>query len=39
VEVDYVVDLAEVPTLQARRSGPPTCAELAGGLEVAVDGR
>jgi nickel/cobalt transporter (NicO) family protein len=39
VVVDYVVDLAEVPTLQARRSGPPTCAELAAGVEVAVDGR
>ena len=39
VAVDYVVDLAEVPTLQARRSGPPECEELAGGLDVTVDGR
>jgi len=39
VAVDYVVDLAEVPTLQARGNGAPTCEQLAGGLEVAVDGR
>jgi ABC-type nickel/cobalt efflux system permease component RcnA len=37
--VDYVVDLAEVPTLQARGGGAPTCEQVAGGLEVAVDGR
>jgi nickel/cobalt transporter (NicO) family protein len=39
VLVDYVVDLAEVPTLQARGGGAPTCEQLAGGLEVAVGGR
>lgn len=39
VAVDYVVDLAEVPTLQARRQGPPTCEGVAGRLEVALDGR
>ena len=39
VAVDYVVDLAEVPTLQARRHGPPTCGEVAGRIDVAVDGR
>ncbi|MCI3948229.1 MAG: High-affinity nickel-transporter [Acidimicrobiales bacterium] len=39
VTVDYVVDLAEVPTLQARGTGPPTCAALAQELDVTVDGR
>jgi nickel/cobalt transporter (NicO) family protein len=39
VAVDYVVDLAEVPTIQARGRGAPTCAEMAGGLAVTVDGR
>ncbi len=39
VAVDYVVDLAEVPTLQARGAGPPTCAALARELDVTVDGR
>jgi ABC-type nickel/cobalt efflux system permease component RcnA len=39
VAVDYVVDLAEVPTLQTRRAGAPDCGGLAGGLDVAVDGR
>ncbi len=38
VAVDYIVDLAEVPTVQARGSGPPSCAAMVAGLEVAVDG-
>jgi nickel/cobalt transporter (NicO) family protein len=37
--VDYVVDLAEVPTIQARGRGAPSCGEMADGLEVTVDGR
>jgi nickel/cobalt exporter len=39
VAVDYVVDLAEVPTLQARRHGPPTCEDVAGRVDVSVDGQ
>ena len=39
VAVDYVVDLAEVPTLQARGGREPTCAQMADGVDVAVDGR
>ena len=39
VAVDHVVDLAEVPALQARSRGAPTCAEVADRLGVAVDGR
>ncbi|MDP9265990.1 MAG: nickel transporter [Chloroflexota bacterium] len=43
VLVDYVVDYAEIPTVQLRSSvgadARQSCESLAGGLQVAVDGR
>ena len=43
VLVDYVIDYAEIPTVQLRSgiqsSERQTCESLAGGLELRVDGR
>ena len=41
VTIDYVVDLAEIPTFQARGSlvAATRCRQLAGGAKLAIEGR